>query len=485
MTRPAARSTLVLTVVVLVALAATRPVNHDESQYVAAAALVARGLLPYRDFAYLQTPLQPLILAPVVALAGGLAWPALRLVNALFAAAALAFVYRAARAGGADERVALAATGLFAATDIFLFAAGTARNDALPAALLAAALAPIVRAANGEGTRAGAFLAMLLLCAAAAAKISYALPAAAYGVVALIDRRHRPAWLALGALPVVTLVATLAAIAPEGFRFGVFDFPAAAPTEYYLATGRGWKLGPAARVADVLRFLLTGPALLALIEALRVRWRGPRAIDAVLIAAAIAAVLPVPTFRQYLLPILPPLFVRLALVWSAHPPRRGVRVAAAAFAAVGLVPTLLGSADPRPAMLGAVRETAQVRAALAAAGVSGDVATTAPQLLPSGAIDPRFAAGPFYLRSAGLLDRAAERRLHVVSATRLDALGPVPAILTGAEAWSSGDPALDGALDRWAAARGYRREELPGGRLRLWIRPPGYASRPPAPGNRP
>ena len=59
----------------LAALAMARPIDHDESQYVAAAVLSAHGLMPYRDFAYLQTPLQPLLFAPIASLGGIWAWP--------------------------------------------------------------------------------------------------------------------------------------------------------------------------------------------------------------------------------------------------------------------------------------------------------------------------------------------------------------------------------------------------------------------------
>ncbi|MEG8053547.1 hypothetical protein QP185_10385 [Sphingomonas aerolata] len=81
-----------------IALALLRPVDHDESQYVAAAVLTAHGLLPYRDFAYLQTPLQPFLLAPIAVLTGAWTWPALRLTNALLGLATVAFVHAAARA---------------------------------------------------------------------------------------------------------------------------------------------------------------------------------------------------------------------------------------------------------------------------------------------------------------------------------------------------------------------------------------------------
>ena len=84
---------------ILCALALVRPIDHDESQYVAAAVLTAHGLLPYRDYAYLQTPLQPFLFAPLAWMAGVAAWPALRLANALLGAVAL-FVHVARRAAG-------------------------------------------------------------------------------------------------------------------------------------------------------------------------------------------------------------------------------------------------------------------------------------------------------------------------------------------------------------------------------------------------
>ena len=78
----------------LALLALARPVDHDESKYVAATVLALRGL-PYRDFAYLQTPLQPLLFAPVAMLAGGGVWNALRLVNTALGVLTLLLVARA------------------------------------------------------------------------------------------------------------------------------------------------------------------------------------------------------------------------------------------------------------------------------------------------------------------------------------------------------------------------------------------------------
>src|SRR5437867_2057688 len=67
------------------------PLDHDEGQYVAAAWLVHRGLLPFVDFPYLQTPLQPFILAPAAGLVPGWMWLSSRLINAVAVAMGLLY----------------------------------------------------------------------------------------------------------------------------------------------------------------------------------------------------------------------------------------------------------------------------------------------------------------------------------------------------------------------------------------------------------
>src|SRR5213592_5144867 len=91
----------------LLAIAIVRPLSVDESQYVAATALVGRGLLPYRDFAYLQTPLQPFVFAPLQWLFPGHLLLAVRAVNAVIGAATVMLAYGTARRIGANERSAL------------------------------------------------------------------------------------------------------------------------------------------------------------------------------------------------------------------------------------------------------------------------------------------------------------------------------------------------------------------------------------------
>src|SRR5438445_13540958 len=81
----------------LFAIAFIRRLSIDVSQYVAATALTARGLLPYRDLAYLQTPLQPFVFAPLQWLLAGQLLLSIRLASALRASATVGLVYGAAR----------------------------------------------------------------------------------------------------------------------------------------------------------------------------------------------------------------------------------------------------------------------------------------------------------------------------------------------------------------------------------------------------
>lgn len=455
-------------------LALARPIDHDESQYVAATVLAWPGL-PYRDFAYLQTPLQPMLFAPVVALAGGLAWPALRIVNAVLGALTLLACYGAARAAAVPLRTAIAVTGLMALCDIFLFGAAVARNDALPVACLAGAVWIAMRADAGRGSAVGAACAGLLLSAATAAKISFAFPAIVYGLYALWDRRHRPVALAIGALPPAVLVAATWFAAPGAFVFGVFTFPALAPAEWY-RTANPWKLTIAAKVIDTLKFLALGPALPALLIVARHRVADRRAVllDLMIGAGLVAALLPEPTWRQYLMPVLPPLFGRLGLIWAKRPPGRSTRIAMVVFAIAGLAPTIEGLIRARGGtMVDATRQSAAIGRTARSAGVAGPVATLSPQFLPAAglAIDSRFAAGPYYFRTRALLDPALEPGYGVVSRARIDFGGrPPAAILIGGEGpWTSGDAGDDAALEAFAVRNDWHRIDVPDGPFRLYL----------------
>jgi len=453
-----------------VVLAMLRPVDHDESQYVAAAMLTADGLLPYRDFAYLQTPLQPFAFAPIAWAAGGMVWPALRIVNALCGAVAVIATVAAALRAGGSWRASVAAGMLFACCDILLFSIGTARNDALPAALLAVAL--LIASRLGRHRRGEAMLIGALLGAATAAKVSYAFPALAYGAYALWHRdRTRAVWVMAGVVPVALFVGWTAMIAPHAFWFDVIRFPAIAPDQYYRADGRAWKLSATTKIVDIVKFLALGPALFALVRVgIGLRPRQAMLVMILIIAGIAAALLPTPTWRHYLLPVLPPLFVGLALVWTARAPGAPERIAVIIFAVAGLAPTIAAVASGG-GMASAGREAASVHRTLAKVGARGPIATLSPQFVAGAgaAIDPRFATGPFYFRSSGLLSAADERAMTLLSRDRLPVAALPPVILTGGEGkWTSGDDGLDRSLADRARFSGYRPIAIANTHFTLW-----------------
>lgn len=415
---PTKGAIVVAVTALLVLLALVRPIDHDESQYVAAAALTADGLLPYRDFAYLQTPLQPFLVAPIVWAANVWTWPVLRLVNALLGVATVGFVVAASRAWGARPAAALAAGGAFLTCDILLFAVGTARNDALPAACLAVVL---WMCAARDGSRSHAALVGLVLAAAAATKLSYIFPGTALGLHFLIHRRARVGWALAGALPVLLLVAWTWSLAPRAFLFEVVTFPHVAPTQFY--ADQPWKLTTSAKLTDAITFLALGAGLPALATVARVAWRERRLtlLDWLVVAGLLAALAPSPTWRQYLLPALPPLFVRLAVLWNQRTPSRSWRIVFTVFGAAGLATSVDGFFPGETlTLMKAMREREPMRAALDANGMRGPIATLSPQFLPAvGRLpDARFATGSFYFRSRALLTPAEEHSLHLVSYRR-------------------------------------------------------------------
>lgn len=455
----------------LLLMAFAHPVSHDESQYVAATALVARGLLPYRDFAYLQTPLQPFIFAPLAWTSVGALLVMSRLANATLAGATLALVYSAARRGGADRGAALAASILLLTSHAFLWASGVARNDMLPAALLTAALWVEMRGKR----RLQHWVAGAALGLAAAAKVSYALPAAAVPIALFMDKypaeRRSAIWLCFGALVGSSPAVLVAFTSPHAFLFEVFTFGLEGPGRWYRELGEDWMLGPF-RFAYLLGVAAMGPALLAAVTvAVRVakaphRWlqdRQRRLLVGAMLGGVVSAALNRPFNTPYLVPALPPLFILIALeLTEQRLPPPTLRVAGAASIAIGLVwpASCLGEAaiHGRFQLVDAEQRSKEIKRALQANDVEGPVAgLTGQYLVDSGhPLDARFAAGPFLFRSVGLLPAEQAREWHIVTWDQYAALASSPpgAIITGGEANKRVEPDL--RLAAIAASLGYR-----------------------------
>ena len=453
----------------LIAIAFVRKLSIDESQYIASAVLTSKGLLPYRDYAYLQTPLQPFVFAPLQWLVAGHVLIAMRLTNALLGVGTLLLVFGAARRMGAREGAALAAAAMLAICEPFTWSVGVARNDMLPALLMMIGLFVV---AKGE-TRFGMLGAGVASGLAAGVKISYAVPAATMFVASAWTRdsaeRRKALWfaggVAFGLLPSIVVIL----LAPRAFLAEAIVFPALGPEQYYTEIGKAWRLGPN-RFLRLLIAAAIGPALIASIEIGRRawgeprRWLGDRRRRLVLAAALgglVSAALNRPFQIFYLLPALPPLFVLAALVLAE---RKAVWLKAVwgLSIAAGLVPVGAWVVHARQAgiapALDAQRRADALGVALRALHISGPVATLAGQFVPDAKadIDPRFAAGPFLYRTRGFISPGEAREWHAVTRDRPEPLAEQPpaAIVTGD--YPDVQPAQEVELAEQARAFGYR-----------------------------
>jgi len=463
-----------------VSAALTAPINHDESQYVAAIAQMRHGL-PYRDWPFLQTPLQPLLLSPLSHLPAGWLLVGARLANVLFALLACAALLRLLR-GRVPFAAAALCVGAMAATNAFLFAAEVARNDALPVALLSLGLLAL---ASKRIDRRRAVVAGLCLGLAIAAKISLALPVAGAGLW-LLSRLPLLGWKVVGGAIVGGLTGLLPcvilyALAPEQMLFGVFTYSLEAPQQFWTAVGQAERLAPGTKLLGIAVELIKGASGVALlIILLDWRRRSPLAdlLGLTLLGGLVAAYLPDPFFEQYLVPLLPPLFARAALAL----PTLGRRASMAALT-TGAATTIFGLADVASDHVRGWNRQQTLAVAVshgrivAAAANGRPVASLAPERLAGADVQlmPGFTAGPFLFRTFGELARSAQGLTGAPTFQRLDLLDRAPpaVIVTGGERrprlplFPHG---LDAPLDEWARSRGYRPVALPGKEWTMWLR---------------
>lgn len=482
--------------------------NHDESQYVAASVL-SRDQLIFRDFLSLQPPLHAWLMAPVAWLFAGDSFVALRLTSAAMGVATLLLLHGALRAMNVTAASALAATLLMACCEAFQFAGTIVRNDMAPAMMLTAAMLAAMVAIRRQSAAPWPAVG-LLLGLAASAKLSYGPPLAFAGLFVLVQ-------VARGNLPRSVLFgfagAAAAGLLPmlagflvdrEAFLYGTLEFGATAPFDWYRANGLGYRLEWPGKLTDFLRYAALGPALPALaIVAWDVATRRPphspaalqrRWLCGMLLAGIAAALLPTPIQRQYLLPMLPPLFALLApaLDRLASAPRRWRAPVQALLALTALfgfakgAVTLANGADD-PAALEIDRQAEWIGRELRMHGLHGEIASLSPERIASSGykIDERFAAGPFAFRSGNLLDPARARAIDTATPETLaedfDRDPPV-AILTGYERGSRRFRlAPDKPLIAYARLRGYRPVLLPDRIGTLYIRAGHVRAKMPSP----
>lgn len=205
--------------------------NQDEGWYLYAAREVAQGRLPYRDFAFTQGPLLPLVYSFAARLVSRYGLAAGRVVTAgvgwLSAMLAALLAARLSRPGtrGTAALIAFALAACNVYQSYFTTVVKTYALTALFLMLGIVALASVTR-------RAGvlwAFAAGVFMALSAGTRLSAgaALPVAGLYLLLLRRRLGDGRWLAFGVGGVLGLLAwagPFAHMAPEGFRFAMFEY---------------------------------------------------------------------------------------------------------------------------------------------------------------------------------------------------------------------------------------------------------------------
>ena len=463
-------------------------IGHDESQYVAGADLALRYTI-FRDYLSLQPPMQSWIYAPVALLFPHHVFLSMRLLTALLGLATVVIVYLAQRSIGVGQRHALLAAGGMAAVDAFQQASSVVRNDVLQAFFLGLALWAALGAVRKARLRLW-FVAGIAFGFAASTKLSYLPFGIAAGAFTML-RGDRPVrqfaacatGLGLGVVPALFAWAG----APGSFLWGVLTYGATAPFQWYRGIGQAWELSPFDTAEDLIGYLLLGPALLAfLLVGARLRTSLATAFNGeviflgiMILAGVVGMVLPLPAHAQYVIPVLPPLFISLGIALSTDAPHTRLWAKAIlVFAMVGMTPSLLvasRAAKSGSPILIDEADAAWMRRHLPPARPGDEIASLSPErAVDSGvSIDDDFATGPFVFRSGVLLSPRTASELHVVIPASLEQVldKRLPlALLTGYES-PEYPGCLDAYLDVFAQRHGYRQVNLPDGVGRLYVRP--------------
>jgi len=501
-----------LIAVALFAMSALKPIDHDEHQFIASAATLARsGWLPYRDAPYHHLPYLSFLYAALFSCGGSL----LASARTVCVVASLGIVALTASAvvnalGERPARVrALAATiaaVVLISNPLFVYTSGRAWNHDVPLLLTLAAALAHMKWLEGTQRRGIVFAAGLLLGAAIGTRSSFALTIPAFAASFLLLGKANPRQrvravvaFAAGGFLALLPVALLFSLAPEQFLFGNLRYNLELNTEYRRMTGWTVAMDFGGKLDYVrtellshrrngLLFWLYPLALLSAAYRGRLRQHASTHtfIALMLLMLLFAAWSPTPAWYQYFFALVPFLLVGAALAIGAHD---GPRTTALPLLAVLLL-TLTSVAGLRH-YIPALRADAQssrtdfvrrVADELSAVSQPGRVATLGPLFaLEAGReIYPSLATGAFSWRTAPLVTPEERSTLGLVGPEELAAMldsAPPAAILVGVE--QDDDAHLETAFIEYARGRGYEAHALSDG-MTAWVPPAGRGADPPA-----
>ncbi|HQY91801.1 glycosyltransferase family 39 protein [Caldilinea sp.] len=505
--------------ILLLGINMRRELNHDEHQFIASAALIARaGLTPYGDFAYFHVPLLSYLYALLSTAPDSLLLSS-RLVSVVFGWLSLLLVFGIAWRRFAHlsdwsrwRYASLAALWLLA-TPVFHYTSGRAWNHDLPTFLLLLAFIVFSQMLTHRRRVGWLLVSGALVGLAATTRLSFAAAVAPFLVMAWLTpaqhlRQRLRNFLAFGCGALLASLAVLIPVLrdPYAFSFGNVGY-IQLNAQYYVNAGYGEAMSLAGKLLYFGDLLVATPTNLISLTALVIGlwpvrallWRGdpgsrhkaddrtqawtPTRVRLALLLLLILFTLPgsfgaTPSQPQYFYPIFPLAILGIVEAFAAWP--ASLRAGGMYAYVLGAVATIL-TAVP---IYGAGQTTlwdydAWLPVKVHAYGElidglvdSGKVLTLAPLYALEGAAEiyPEFATGPFAWRVASLMTENDRTRLHVVGPDELDDLlqaAPPRAILTGVE---DDDAKLEQPLLDYARHHAYVPTSLPDNST-LWLSP--------------
>lgn len=298
--------------------------NQDEGWYLNAAKLLTEGRVPYRDFAFTQAPMLPLVYSWMFNWVGHYGLLGGRVVTALLGAlGTLLAVWLAMRTGPRQvQRLTGGLCLILIALNVYQsYFTTVVKTYALGGMFLAGGLAMLSFVGRTKGLRASMASGFLLACATAT-RISLGAALALGGMYLLLCQRRLKAWVWLdyaigGALGLALTLLPFWMLGRDGFIFGVVQYHTLREVGP-LAMQVAFKLGCLARLAQAyFPAAILGVFLLIMAGRRVVRWCRPAATE-----TAPAAVEPEPAPED-----IPPCFASflwvtvlvLALVHLAAP----------------------------------------------------------------------------------------------------------------------------------------------------------------------
>jgi len=504
----AAGGVVLLLGVLVFALNMRRGLNHDEHQFIAGGALMAQGLLPYRDFVWFHLPGQGWVNALLFRSFDHLLLTA-RMVSIVAATGTLALLMCVALCRITYWRpwtrlgVASLILLLLVSAPGYWFAAGRAWNHDLAVLLALAAFClhalglERLKQEKGRGTLL-VLAAGIALGSAISVRLTLAPLVLPFLIAPLLWRlRGRQLWLSLlvfvggmGAGMIPTFVAFVSS--PGGFLLGNLRY-AALNTLWYAEQGADTTF--AAKLHAIGTQLAQPGNFLLLVLAGVALWRARRAIATNeapevrfwLVTAPFVlggAVAPTPMQVQYLFALFPFAALGMMLALRYVPPVRWFTIALGASAVVAAVlaaPRYLEGIEvlPTPSAWYPVRIHARgeylagMMAAQMKPATDEWIFTLSPILPLEGdvPIDVRTATGPFAWRIAGLLAPTERAEYGILGAEDFEgamAASPPRALLTAMH--SDDESADDATLEGWALAHEYVALPMPDEGT-LWLSP--------------